>query len=60
MFADIVILLLCYIAVKVWQIDKRLSQKDPHVAWEQLLGWIELLAIPTIFLGLIWYGLRHW
>ena len=66
MFSDIVIILLCFIAVKVWQIDRRLSPKNepPKLTLGAFLGyaftehWWEILGVAAI-LAVFWYFQTH-
>jgi hypothetical protein len=66
MSENIIIFLLCYIAVKVWQIDRRLSPKDelPKLTVGAFLGyviaehWWEILGVAAMII-LFWYLQHH-
>jgi hypothetical protein len=64
MFEDLVLILLSYIAVKVWQIDRRLRNDETPSLFGSFLSflvtehWIDILGVTVVFL-IIWYLKTH-
>jgi hypothetical protein len=59
---DIVILLLCYIAVTVWQINKRLTPKNENSGADRLMTIMAVgitLVVWAVYV-VIRYLVTHW